>query len=76
MLALSVALPETGRIILASDAAYCAENLTGAMPGWVLDEAAYRRTLARLNRLDGKIWFGHDPRQFATLRKSTEGWYE
>jgi glyoxylase-like metal-dependent hydrolase (beta-lactamase superfamily II) len=76
MLALSLALPETGRIILASDAAYCAENLTGAMPGWVLDEAAYRGTLARLNKLDGEIWFGHDPRQFATLRKSTEGWYE
>jgi glyoxylase-like metal-dependent hydrolase (beta-lactamase superfamily II) len=76
MLALAVALPETGRIILASDAAYCAENLTGAMPGWVLDEAAYRRTLARLNTLGGEIWFGHDPRQFATLRTSADGWYE
>jgi glyoxylase-like metal-dependent hydrolase (beta-lactamase superfamily II) len=77
MLALAVALPEIGRVILASDAAYCAENLTGAMPGWVLDEAAYRRTLTRLNALgrDAQIWFGHDPRQFATLRKSTEGWY-
>jgi len=76
MLALALRLPETGRVILASDAAYCAENLTGAMPGWVLDEEAYQRTLARLNALDGQIWFGHDPRQFKTLRKSTEGWYE
>jgi glyoxylase-like metal-dependent hydrolase (beta-lactamase superfamily II) len=76
MLALSVALPETGRIVLASDAAYCAENLAGAMPGWVLDEVAYRRTVARLNALEGQIWFGHDPRQFATLRRSEEGWYE
>jgi glyoxylase-like metal-dependent hydrolase (beta-lactamase superfamily II) len=75
MLALVVTLPETGRVVLASDAAYCAENLTGAMPGWVLDEAAYRRTLVRLNALGGEIWFGHDPRQFAALRKSTEGWY-
>jgi len=23
-----------------------------------------------------QIWYGHDPRQFATLRKSTEGAYE
>jgi glyoxylase-like metal-dependent hydrolase (beta-lactamase superfamily II) len=76
MLVLSIALPETGRIILASDTAYCAENLVGNMPGWVLDEAAYRRGLARLQALDGEIWFGHDPRQFATLRKSTDGWYE
>ncbi len=76
MLALSVNLPETGRIILASDAAYCAENLGGQMPGWVLDEAAYCRTLARLNALDGQIWFGHDPRQFKRLRKSPDGWYE
>lgn len=76
MLALSVSLPESGRIILASDAAYCAENLAGAIPGWVLDEAAYRRVLARLNALGGEIWFGHDPRQFKALRKSTEGWYE
>ena len=76
MLALAVTLPETGRIILASDAAYCAENLDGAMPGWVLDETAYRRTLARLRSLGAPIWFGHDPRQFATLRKSDAGWYE
>jgi hypothetical protein len=32
--------------------------------------------VARLNALEGQIWFGHDPRQFATLRRSEEGWYE
>jgi len=80
MLGLAVALPETGAVVLASDALYCAENLAGAeaLPGWLLDRAGYLRTVARLRDLaaDAQIWFGHDPRQFATLRKSSEGWYE
>jgi glyoxylase-like metal-dependent hydrolase (beta-lactamase superfamily II) len=78
MLALSVALPETGRIVLASDALYCAENLGGQLPGWLLDRAGYLGAVQRLRALsrDAQVWFGHDPRQFATLRCSTEGWYE
>ena len=80
MLGLSVHLAGTGHIILASDAVYCAENLQGiAEPGWLQDEAGYRRTLNRIRRLadaGAQIWYGHDPRQFATLRRSTEGWYE
>jgi glyoxylase-like metal-dependent hydrolase (beta-lactamase superfamily II) len=79
MLGLSVRLPETGQIILASDALYCAENLQGQLPGWMEDEAGYRRALARLAALakpGTQIWFGHDPRQFATLRTSTDGVYE
>jgi N-acyl homoserine lactone hydrolase len=79
MLGLSVRLPATGEIILASDAAYCAENLQLQLPGWMEDEAGYRRTVARLNSLGksgAQIWFGHDPRQFAMLRKSTDGGYE
>jgi N-acyl homoserine lactone hydrolase len=78
MLALSVDLAETGRVILASDALYCAENLQGQLPSAVIDPHNYRRTVQRLRGLaaNAQIWFGHDPRQFATLRKSTEGWYE
>jgi len=79
MLALAVDLPETGRILLASDAVYCAENLTGMLPGAVEDETGYRATLARLSDLanaGAEIWYGHDPRQFAMLRTSVEGWYE
>ena len=76
MLALSVALRDTGRVVLASDALYCAENLDDVLPGWLVDRAGYRRGIARLRAEAGAIWFGHDPRQFATLRKSTEGWYE
>jgi glyoxylase-like metal-dependent hydrolase (beta-lactamase superfamily II) len=78
MLALSVDLAETGKVVLASDAVYCAENLEGQLPSWVVDPHHYRRTVKRLRGIsvNAQIWFGHDPRQFATLRKSTEGWYE
>jgi N-acyl homoserine lactone hydrolase len=78
MLALSVDLPETGRVILASDALYCAENLDGALPGFLVDRAGYLDAVARLRMLakNAQVWFGHDPRQFATLRTSGEGWYE
>lgn len=79
MLGLAVDLPESGRIVLASDAIYCAENLTGQLPGSVVDAPAYRATLARLRALvaaGAQVWYGHDPRQFATLRTSEAGWYE
>lgn len=80
MLALSVDLSGEGRVILASDAVYCAENLLERRPPrWLADVAGYDRALDRLQSLAGigaQIWYGHDPRQFAALRKSTEGWYE
>jgi glyoxylase-like metal-dependent hydrolase (beta-lactamase superfamily II) len=81
MLGLSVRLRETGKVILASDAVYCAENLqqSGMLPGWLEDETGYRATLSRIRHLanaGAQVWYGHDPRQFATLRRSTEGWYE
>jgi glyoxylase-like metal-dependent hydrolase (beta-lactamase superfamily II) len=75
MLAMTLDLRETGRIVLASDAVYCAENLENVLPGWMVDRDRYVRTLDRLRALNAPIWFGHDPRQFATLRKSTDGWY-
>jgi len=80
MLGLSVRLAGTGQIVLASDAVYCAENLQGtAQPDWLQDEAGYRQTLERIRHLadaGAQIWYGHDPRQFAALRTSTDGWYE
>lgn len=78
MLAMSVKLPETGQVVLASDALYCAENLAGILPGWTADRVGYLAAAARLRSMAQKaqIWFGHDPRQFTTLRTSTDGWYE
>jgi glyoxylase-like metal-dependent hydrolase (beta-lactamase superfamily II) len=80
MLGLSVHLRDTGEIVLASDAVYCAENLLERRPPrWLADAAGYQRTLDRIQTMantSAQIWYGHDPRQFAMLRKSTEGWYE
>jgi len=81
MLGLAVRLREAGEIVLASDAAYCAENVgqPEQLPGYSEDEAGYRKALDRIRGLRARgaqIWYGHDPRQFATLRKSTEGAYE
>jgi len=81
MLGVSVRLPDSGEIVLASDAVYCAENIAepAILPGFFADEAGYRRTLQVLRRHADRgaaIWFGHDPRQFAGLRTSTQGWYE
>lgn len=80
MLALSVDLAGEGRIVLASDAVYCAENLLERRPPrWLADTAGYERALDCIQVLadrGAQIWYGHDPRQFAALRKSTDGWYE
>lgn len=80
MLGLSVRLAEIGQVMLVSDAVYCAENLQGvALPGWMHDEPGYRNTLDRIRVManaGADVWYGHDPRQFASLRKSTDGWYE
>lgn len=80
MLGLSVRLAETGQVTLVSDAVYCAENLQGvALPGWMHDKAGYRSTLRRIRGMadaGAQVWYGHDPRQFSSLRKSTDGWYE
>ncbi|QSO45846.1 N-acyl homoserine lactonase family protein [Alicyclobacillus mengziensis] len=82
MLGLSVDLLETGRIILASDAAYTEDSYvySDKIPGAVYDTIGYRRTVERIHLLaaerNSEVWFGHDSSQFAGLRKSTEGAYE
>jgi glyoxylase-like metal-dependent hydrolase (beta-lactamase superfamily II) len=81
MLGLSVRLPDSGEIVLASDAIYCAENFAtpAVLPGFLQDVAGYRKTLEALRGHADRgatVWYGHDPRQFATLRTSTVGWYE
>lgn len=82
MLGLHVQLPETGGVILASDAIYCSENYGPPVKpsGILYDSLGYVRTVERIRRLAGatksQVWFGHDAEQFATLIKSTEGYYE
>jgi len=80
MLGLRLDLPESGRIILVSDALYCAENFATdpVLPGWMEDRTGYLGTIARIRAISAgaAVWFGHDPRQFATLRTSAQGCYE
>jgi N-acyl homoserine lactone hydrolase len=82
MLGLEVRLTGEGNMILASDAIYCAENYGPPMrpAGVVYDSLGYARTVERVRQraqaTHAQVWFGHDAVQFATLRTSTEGWYE
>lgn len=82
MLALHVQLRGEGSIILASDAIYQSGNYGPPvqMPGVVYDSLGAQRTIERVRALahrhKAQVWFGHDPEQFATLRKSPHEWYE
>jgi N-acyl homoserine lactone hydrolase len=82
MLGLHVRLREIGSVILTSDALYNSTNLgpPTRLPGAIVDIPGYLRTAGRIRKIaaqyQSRVIFGHDPAQFATLRKSTEGPYE
>ncbi|ANB55678.1 N-acyl homoserine lactonase AiiB [Anoxybacillus sp. B7M1] len=82
MLGLHVELPETGGIILASDAVYTAESYGPPIkpPGIIYDSLGYMNTVEKIRRIaketHSQVWFGHDSEQFKQFRKSTEGFYE
>lgn len=82
MLGLHVDLPETGSIILASDAVYSAENYGPPVkiPGIIYDSVGFTKAVEYIKeyarRHNAQVWFGHDKDQFKKFRKSTEGYYE
>lgn len=82
MLGLLVELPDTGNIILASDAIYTRENYGPPVkiPGINYDSLGFLATVERIKKIakqkNADIWFGHDKEQFSQFRKSTEGYYE
>lgn len=82
MLGMHVTLKQTGGVILASDALYCAGNYRDSLnpPGVLIDSLGWERTAKRIKWLehstDSQVWFGHDAVQFSSLKKSTEGYYE
>ncbi|GGG13834.1 AhlS family quorum-quenching N-acyl homoserine lactonase [Paenibacillus abyssi] len=82
MLGLHIQMPETGGIILASDAIYTAESYGPPVkpPGIIYDSIGYGKTVEKIRRLaqrtESQVWFGHDSNQFKQFRKSTEGYYE
>ncbi|KIY23456.1 MULTISPECIES: AhlS family quorum-quenching N-acyl homoserine lactonase [Mesobacillus] len=82
MLGLHVEMPETGGIILASDAIYTADSFGPPVkpPGIIYDSLGYNNAVEKIRRIanetNSQVWFGHDSNQFKTFRKSTEGYYE
>ncbi|WP_409300147.1 AhlS family quorum-quenching N-acyl homoserine lactonase [Peribacillus sp. SCS-155] len=82
MIGLHVDMPETGGIILASDAIYTAESFGPPVkpPGIIYDSLGYHSAVEKIRRIanetNSQVWFGHDAKQFTTFRKSTEGFYE
>ncbi|AQQ55452.1 AhlS family quorum-quenching N-acyl homoserine lactonase [Planococcus lenghuensis] len=82
MLGLHIEMPETGNIILASDAIYTAESFGPPIkpPGILYDSVGYSAAVEKIRRIaretNADVWFGHDADQFRNFRKSTEGYYE
>lgn len=82
MLGLQIDMPETGGIILASDAIYTAESFGPPIkpPGIIYDSIGYSSAVEKIRRIaketNSDVWFGHDANQFKSFRKSTEGYYE
>jgi len=82
MLGLKVESGELGSVILASDAIYGQQNFgpPAQLAGVAYDPINAARTVEWIRNLairtSSQVWFGHDPVQFASLRKSTEGHYE
>ncbi|MBF0705575.1 MULTISPECIES: AhlS family quorum-quenching N-acyl homoserine lactonase [Bacillales] len=82
MIGLHIQMPETGGIILASDAVYTAESFGPPIkpPGIIYDSLGYAASVEKIRRLaketNSQVWFGHDSNQFNNFRKSTEGYYE
>ncbi|MBA4601507.1 AhlS family quorum-quenching N-acyl homoserine lactonase [Thermoactinomyces mirandus] len=82
LLGLHVTLPDTGNIILASDAVYSTENYGPPirLPGIICDSVGYVKAVEYIKkytaRYNAQVWYGHDPEQFKNRIKSTKGYYE
>jgi glyoxylase-like metal-dependent hydrolase (beta-lactamase superfamily II) len=82
MLGLQVGLQSQPGVILVSDACYTADNYGPPYKpaGISYDSVGAARTVQRIRLLAREtgygVWFGHDAAQFASLRRSTQGYYE
>lgn len=82
MLGLAVDFANREGFLLVSDACYTAANYgpKPRRPGVVYDTLGYERTLFRIRAYAEqhslRVLFGHDRAQFASLIKSTEGYYD
>ena len=81
MLCMMVRLAERS-VFLAADTCYTADHfvLPPRKPRILLDEAGYMESIYRIAEITRKenaeLWFGHDYKQFVTLKGSEEGYYE
>ena len=76
-LAFQISLPETGPVLLTSDAISRADELDTGLAGScnpVLAEEHARNLIARASRDRAMLIFGHSPEQWPTLKKAPE-WY-
>lgn len=82
MLGLLIEPSSKENILLVSDAIYTKANYGPPfkLPGIMYDSLGIASTAERIRQLakekNATIWFGHDSEQFASLKKSTEGYYE
>jgi glyoxylase-like metal-dependent hydrolase (beta-lactamase superfamily II) len=82
ILALLVELPQTGNVIITSDAIYGRVNVGPPVtpPGVIMDPDGWMRSFDFLQEKSceygAQLWYGHDLDQFNTLVKSDEGYYE
>lgn len=82
MLGLTVSLPNTGNIIIASDAINTKVNYGPPvrLPGITYDSLGYVKAVEKVRKLatenNAQIWFGHDAEQFDSLIKSDNGYYD
>lgn len=77
VLALKVELEHSGTILITSDAVYCLENYEKEQePGVIYDTVGWRRSLKYIKKVadmsQAAVWFGHDRKQFDTLKKAPE----
>ncbi|NMA13594.1 MAG: N-acyl homoserine lactonase family protein [Chloroflexi bacterium] len=80
LLGLLVSLPNTGNIILTSDAISTAENYKKKFPGIIYDSQGFLKCVDKVQKLQKKynaqVWFSHDLEQYNTLVKSDDGFYD
>lgn len=82
MMGMKVELKNSGNFLIVADAIYCEENIKPEIkvPGILYDSLGYKKTVKYIldyaKKSNAKILYGHDIKQYNTLIKSTEGYYD
>ncbi|MDR1028697.1 MAG: N-acyl homoserine lactonase family protein [Clostridiales Family XIII bacterium] len=82
MTGLFVSLPNSGNFLFSADALYCSLNLGPPVriPGLIFDSLGYVKSANFIaeyaKKTDAKIIFGHDIKQFLTLKRAPAEYYD